>query len=79
MMAPEKKRGRFYAQQFTAAQIDSCPHLKEAYIAILRLSLQHNYNGIRLALGLESVGTVKSRLSRARAALSNALEANEAL
>ena len=62
----------------TAEQIDSCPHLKEPYIAILRLSLQHNYNGIRLALGLESIGTVKSRLSRARTALNNALEANKA-
>ena len=62
--------------KITAEQIAACPHLKETYRNILTLSLTESYEKIRVALDLPSVGTVKSRLSRANAALKSALETN---
>jgi DNA-directed RNA polymerase specialized sigma24 family protein len=60
----------------TAAQIDACPHIHRDHAAILRLSLtEKSYQSIADVLGLRSVGTVKSRLNRARTALAAELEA----
>jgi DNA-directed RNA polymerase specialized sigma24 family protein len=62
--------------KITAEQIAACPDLKEKYRAILTLSLTESYENIKAALELRSIGTVKSRLSRANAALKAALEAD---
>ena len=63
--------------KITAEQIASCPGLKESYRAILTLSLTEGYEGIRVGLGLTTINTVKSRLSRANASLKKRLEANQ--
>ena len=63
--------------KITAEQIAACPGLKESYRKILTLSLTEGYEAIRVALELRTLNTVKSRLSRANAALKKRLEANQ--
>jgi DNA-directed RNA polymerase specialized sigma24 family protein len=63
---------------FTSEQIESCVgSLSDRYLDILRLSLTERYPTIADRLGIK-LGTVKSRLNRARRMLSNALETNAA-
>ena len=75
----EKPDRRYSASNFTSDQIESCADvLSESYLQILRVSLSCDYIAIQTALGLKSVGTVKSRLNRARGALTKALEEKKA-
>ncbi len=64
-------RNRPRVINFTAEQIDSCPHLRANHLAVLRLALAGaSDSDIAKALGI-AFGTVKSRLNRARIALAN--------
>lgn len=65
---------------FTAEQIDAAaPRLPKAHADILRAALSNgNYKALGLALGI-GMGTVKSRLNRARASLAAVVNTPEAV
>lgn len=70
MTEPVRKRGHPSPFNFMSEQIESnAAGLKSAHLAILRLSVDKTYVEIAAALGLAKIGTVRSRLNRARTAL----------
>ena len=66
MTATKRNNERY---KITSEQIEACvSSLSENHSAILRLSLTEDYSTISKSLGIR-LGTVKSRLNRARLAL----------